>query len=193
MMRKILLGIVSAVAFHGAAQACSCSPAESEAEKRDQARRIALNAIAIVEVEPVSPADMKRGIGETYRIVKVDAGQAKLGEIRMARMFGTDQQTGQHWMSATSCDVFPDRRQRVLLMRTGYQPEDGGDIAPIYVTAGKPCGGVLPVTDAPPARQATGMVPVYSFGGTCDDYALSQPGMIELIRDEARRLKLPLG
>ena len=31
------------------------------------------------------------------------------------------------------------------------------------------------------------------FGGTCDDYALSQPGMIELIRKEARRLKLPLG
>jgi hypothetical protein len=191
-MRKILFAVVAAFAFHGVAQACSCSPAESEAEKREQARRIAMNAIAIVEVEPVTPADMKRGIGEIYRIVKVEAGEATLGQIRMARTFGIDQQTGQRWMSATSCDVFPDRRQRVVLMRTGYQPEDGGDIAPIYTTPGKPCGQVLPVKDAPAGRESGGMVPVYSFGGTCDDYALSQPGMMELIRDEARRLKLPL-
>ena len=193
MMRKVLLALVAAFAFQGAAQACSCSPAETDAEKREQARRIAVNAIAIVEVEPVMPADMKHGIGETYRIVKIEAGQAKLGEIRMARTFGIDQQSGQPWMLATSCDVFPDRHQRVMLIRTGYQPENGGDIAPIYVTPGKPCGQVLPLTDAPTARQSNGMLPVYSFGGTCDDYALSQPGMVELIRKEARRLKLPLG
>jgi hypothetical protein len=192
-MRKILLAFLAGFAIHGAAQACSCSPAENQVEKREQARRIAMNAIAIVEVEPVAPADMKRGIGETYRIVKVDEGQAKLGEIRMARTFGIDQQTGQRWMSATSCDVFPNRRKQVVLMRTGYQPEDGGDIAPVYVSPAKPCGQVLPVNDAPANRQSTGTVPVYSFGGTCDDYALSQPGMIELIRKEARRLKLPLG
>ena len=157
------------------------------------ARRIAMRAIAIVEVEPVSGPDMKRAVGETYRIVKVEAGQAQLGEIRMARSFGLDPQTGAYWMSATSCDVFPTDRKRVLLMKAGYQPEKGGNIVPAFTLGEKPCGQVLPVQDASASVQSGGFVPVYSFGGTCDDYLLSEPGMTDLIRSEARRMKLPLG
>jgi hypothetical protein len=192
MIRNILLATLSAFAFHATAQACSCSPAESEAEKRDQARRIAMKAIAIVEVEPVSQADMQSAIGETYRVLKVEAGSAKPGIIRMARSFGIDRQTGSPWMSATSCDVFPTDRKRVLLMRAGYQREKGGDIVPAYTMPGTQCGQVLPVQDAPANLSSDGFVPVYSFGGTCDDYALSEPGMIDMIRQEARRMKLPL-
>jgi len=153
------------------------------------ARRIAMRAIAIVEVEPVSGPDMKQAIGDVYRIVKVEAGQAKPGEIRMARTFGTDPRTGEHWMMATSCDVFPTDRKRVLLMRTGSQPVSGGEIVAGDPT--KQCKRVLPVKDI--NAQPVGNVPVYSFGGTCEDYLLSEPGMIELIRKEARGLKLPIG
>ena len=192
-MRNVVLAALAAFALEGAAQACSCSPAESEAEKRDQARRIAMKAVAIVEVEPVSGADMQRAVGETYRIVKVEAGRAQLGEIRMARSFGIDPRTGERWMSATSCDVFPGYRKRVMLMRTGYQPQGGGDVVPAYTMPATQCGQLLPVKDASEHRTTRGYVPVYSFGGTCDDYALSDPGMIELIREEARRMKLPLG
>lgn len=193
MIRRILLAALAAFALHGAAQACSCAPAESQAEKRDQARRIAMKAIAIVEVEPVSPADFQSAVGETYRILKVEVGRATPGLIRMARSFSVDRQTGQHTMIASSCDVFPGYRKRVMLMRTGYQPEKGGDIVPAYTMPGKPCGQLLPVKDAPVGLRSTGFVPVYSFGGSCDDYALSDPGMIDLIREEARRMKLPLG
>ena len=191
-MRNILLAALAAFASHGVAQACSCSPAESQAEKRDQARRIAMKALAIVEVEPVSGPDMKRAVGETYRIVKVEAGRAQIGQIRMARSFGVDWKTGERWMAATSCDVFPGYRKRVILIRTGYQPEAGGDIVPAYTMPGTQCGQLLPIKDAP-GHQTNGFVPAYSFGGSCDDYALSDPGMIDLIREEARRMKLPLG
>ena len=193
MIRKIALALVAFSALHGAAQACSCSPPENEAEKRDIARRIAMKTIAIVEVEPVSGPDMKRGIGDTYRIIKVEAGQAKLGEIRMARTFGTDPRTGEHWMTATSCDVFPNYRKRVLLMRVGYQPASGGEVVPASTMPGGQCGQVLPVKDAPANLQSSAYVPAYSFGGSCEDALLSEPEMIELIRKEARRMKLPLG
>ena len=152
-----------------------------------------MKAIAIVEVGPVAPADFQRGVGETYRIVKVEAGRATPGLIRMARSFSVDRQTGQRSMSATSCDVFPGDRKLVMLMRSGYQPEKGGDIVPAYTMPGNPCGQLLPVKDAPASLLSSGFVPVYSFGGSCDDYALSEPGMIDLIREEARRMKLPLG
>ena len=193
MIRKLALALLACCALEGAAQACSCSPPENEARKRDMARRIAMKSIAIVEVEPVSGADMKRAIGDVYRIVKVEAGQAQPGEIRMARSFASDPRTGEYFMAATSCDVFPGDRKRVLLMRTGYQPEKGGDIVPVYTMPGTQCAQVLPVKDAPADKQSSGYVPVYSFGGTCDDYLLSEPGMIDLIRKEARQMKLPLG
>lgn len=193
MIRRILLAALAAFAVHGTAQACSCIATENPAEKREQARRIAMKAIAIVEVEPVSGPDMERAVGETYRILKVEAGRAQPGLIRMARSFGIDRQTGARWMGATSCDVFPGTRKRVMLMRTGYQPEKGGDIVPAYTMPGTQCGQILPIRDAPTDRQSRGYVPVYSFGGSCDDYALSEPGMIELIREEARRMRLPLG
>ena len=190
MIRRIFLALAALVCLEGTALACSCSPPENAAEKRDQARRIAMKAIAIVEVEPVAPADFQGAVGETYRIVKVEAGQAQPGLIRMARSFGRDPKTGQWWMSATSCDVFPGYRKRVMLMRTGYQPEEGGDIVPAFTMPATQCGQVLPVKDATPS---SGFVPVYSFGGTCEDAVLSDPGMIDLIREEARRMKLPLG
>ena len=186
--------IAAAAIFWGetAAFACSCSPPESATEKRDIARRIATKAVAIVEVEPVSAADIKRQIGETYRIVKVEYGNAQTGLIRMARTFGMDG-NGEGWMSATSCDVFPGYRKRVLLIPTGFAPRDGGKVVPAYTLPGEGCGQVLPVRDASADLITRGFVPVFSFGGSCEDYFFSDPGMIDLIREEARKMGLPLG
>jgi hypothetical protein len=192
-MRKLLIAVAALASFETAAAACTCTEPESDVQRRDIARRIAARAIAIVEVEPVSGPDVRRQIGETYRIVQVEFGQAALGPIRMARSFGVDRSTGEPWMAGSSCDVFPGYRKRVLLMRTGYAPAKGGDVVPAYTFPGKPCGQLLPVRDAPADLISRGFVPVFSFGGTCEDAFLSDPGAIELIREEARKMGRPLG
>jgi hypothetical protein len=186
----VLLAVAAAMAVEGAAQACSCIAEQAPTERRETARRIAALAVAIVEVEPVSPADVERQIGETYRIVQVLHGAARPTLIRMARSFGRDPRTGERWMGATSCDVFPGQRQRVLLIPVGLAPEAGGPTVPRVISAAPPCA-VLPVRDPPAA--AAEQVPVFSFGGSCDDVFLGSEGAIELIRNEARKLGRPLG
>jgi hypothetical protein len=34
-------------------------------------------------------------------------------------------------------------------------------------------------------------VPVFSFGGSCQDWFLGSPGAVELVREEARKLGRP--
>lgn len=181
------------VTLHDATLACGCVAPETQAERRDIARRIAARYDAVVEVEPVSGADIKRQIGETYRIVKVEAGEAQPGLIRMARAFGVDRKTGEPWMAGSSCDVFPGYRKRVLLMKAGYAPQSGGDVVPLFTFPGKQCGQVLPVRDAPTGLVSRGYVPVFSFGGSCDDSFFGDPGAMDLIREEGRKMGRPLG
>lgn len=168
--------------------ACSCAAPETDQEKRDYARFIAARAEAIVEVEPVAGPDMQRQIGETYRIVSVVAGNAQPGLIRMARSFGRDQKSGEPWMGGSSCDVFPGQRKQVMLMRTGYAPKSGGPPVPAFALPGKSCGQILPIKDAPGNLVSRGYVPVFSFGGSCQDWFLGSPGAVELIREEGRKL-----
>lgn len=190
-MRPVILFATVAIAASSPALACSCAAPETDREKRDYARFIAARAEAIVEVEPVAGADMQRQIGETYRIVRVVAGKAEPGLIRMARSFGRDPQSGEPWMGATSCDVFPGQRQQVLLMRTGFAPKAGGSPVPAASPADADCPRVLPARDAPADLAAQGYVPVFNFGGSCQDWFLSSPGALALIREEARKLGRP--
>ena len=189
---RLAAALAASISIHTAGIACSCSGPETEAERREWARRVAIKADAIVEVEPVSGPDIQRQIGETYRIVTVLVGKAEPGVIRMARSFGRDRQTGEPWMGGSSCDVFPGYRKRVLLMKTGLAPADGGEIVPLFTLPGKQCGQVLPIRDAPADLVSRGYVPVFSFGGSCDDYILSELGAVEMIQDEARKLGRPL-
>lgn len=187
MRPLILLFAPVAIAAASPALACSCAAPETDQEKRDYARFIAARAEAIVEVEPVAGADMQRQIGETYRIVRVVAGNAQPGLIRMARSFGRDAKSGEPWMGGTSCDVFPGQRKQVLLMRTGFAPKAGGSPVPAASPAEEDCPRVLPARDAPADLVARGYVPVFNFGGSCQDWFLSSPAL-ELIRAEGRKL-----
>jgi hypothetical protein len=189
MMRTLAALVLLASA--APATACSCSAPETDQEKRDYARFIAGRAEAIVEVEPVSGPDMHRQVGETYRIVKVVAGRAQPGLIRMARSFGRDQRTGEPWIGHSSCDVLPGYRKQVMLMRTGFALGAGGPVVPAFTMPGKPCGQLLPVTDAPADMVSRSYVPVFSFGGSCQDWFLGSPGAVELVREEARKLGRP--
>lgn len=188
---KRLLAAFMVLMAPARALACSCAEPEGEAERRQYARYIAGRAIAIVEAEPVSGPEIRRQIGETYRIAKVIAGDAKPGPIRMARSFGRDPRTGEVWMGGSSCDVLPGFRKRVLLLRTGYAPAGGGAILP--AVPGAPCGHAQRARVSPAGRDARGYVPVFSFGGSCEDWFLGSPGALELVREEARKLGRPIG
>lgn len=192
-LARLAAAFIGALSIHTAALACSCVGPQTDVERREIARRIAAKAIAIVEVEPVSGSDIQRQIGETYRIVEVEAGDAQPGLIRMARTFGFDRRTGERWMSDTSCDVFPGERSRVLLIKAGFAPEGGGEIVPLYTFPGQPCGQILPIRDAPADLVSSGHVPVFSFGSSCDHGFFREPWALELIRDEARKMGRPLG
>lgn len=192
LIARLATAFAASISIHTAAIACSCSGPETEAERREWARRVAIKADAVVEVEPVSGPDIQRQIGETYRIVNVVAGKAEPGLIRMARSFGRDRQTGELWMGGSSCDVFPGYKKRVLLMKTGFAPADGGEIVPLFTLPGKQCGQVLPIRDAPADLASRGYVPVYSFGGGCDGYFLSEPKALELLMGEAAKMGRPL-
>lgn len=192
VMARIAGAVLATLNIHTAAIACSCSGPETDAERRDWARRIAAKADAVVEVEPVSGPDIQRQIGNTYRIVKVVAGKAEPGLIRMARSFGRDRQTGEPWMGGSSCDEFPGYRKRVLLMKTGFAPAGGGEIVPLVTLPGKQCGQVLPIREAPADLVSRGYVPVFSFGAGCDGYFLSEPKALELLRAEAAKMGRPL-
>jgi hypothetical protein len=171
--------------------ACSCAAPETAAERREYARFIAARAEAIVEVEPVAGPDMARQIGDSYKIIRVIAGNAQPGLIRMARSFGRDPRSGEPWMGGTSCDVFPSSRKQVMLVRTGYAPEGGGPIVPAFTLPGKPCGQQLPIRDAPAELVSRGSVPVFSFGGSCQDWFLGEPGAVDFVREEARKMGRP--
>jgi hypothetical protein len=188
-MRHLTLFCAAAmISMASPAIACSCSAPETLKEKRDYARFIATRAEAIVEVEPVAGADLPRQIGETYKIIRVAAGNARPGLIRMARSFGRDHLSGEPWMGGSSCDVFPGQRKQVMLMRTGYAPQAGGPPVPAVTLPGKACGQALPIMDATADLVSRGYVPVFSFGGSCQDWFLGSPGALELVREEGRKL-----
>jgi len=116
-VRTFLLALGLA-ALPAPALACTCSPPESEAQKREIAARIANDSIAIVDVEQVAAMDFKAMRGETYSVAKVHIGKAP-ARIELARAFHRDP-NGEVSLGMTSCDEIPPpgRRTTVVLYAT---------------------------------------------------------------------------
>ncbi len=76
-MSRLLLLPLLFLAGEGAALACSCvRPPADPAQQRIHARDAARGALALVEVELVSPYDARRGRGERLRVRRILAGRA---------------------------------------------------------------------------------------------------------------------
>ena len=75
-MRKILLAAAVVTAVESAALACSCIDTDDPVELRRYAAQSAEKALALVEVEVVSPYNHATGEGEVMRVVRTFAGQA---------------------------------------------------------------------------------------------------------------------
>ena len=110
-MRKLLLALALALAFEGAAQACSCVAKQSEGQKREWARDMLNRAIAVVEVEPM---DGKATRGERYRVTRVYAGKAP-------STFNVDRSGPE-----STCDDFPGAGQRKVVFLYDPRPYRAG-------------------------------------------------------------------
>jgi len=160
-MRKLLLALALALAFEGTAQACSCVAAQSEGQKRDWARDMLNRAIAVVEAEPVDDMDRKATRGERYRVTRVYAGKAP-------STFRVDRSGPE-----STCEDFPGPGQRKVVFLYDprpYSPGTGG--AALRKRAEK----------SPPAT--------FIFGGMCQRLFIDEAGVLQLIREEARKLGL---
>jgi hypothetical protein len=95
-MHRLLLALLLAVAGESAALACSCLPPPTDpAQQRERAREVARGALALVEVELVSPYDQRLGRGERLRVRRTLAGRAPA-------VFEVERH---HPPSSASCDV----------------------------------------------------------------------------------------
>ena len=114
-MRRFLLPLLLLVTAETSAFACSCiRPPTDPAQQRIHAREVARGALALVEVELVSPYDERLGRGERLRVRRTLAGRAPaVFEVERARA-----------PSSASCDVEFQRRARTWVVLYAPQMRD---------------------------------------------------------------------
>jgi hypothetical protein len=129
-MRRRLLALLILAAAEGPALACSCiRPPTDPAQQRIHAREVVRGALALVEVELVSPYDPRLGRGERLRVRRTLAGQAPA-------VFEIERN---HPPSSASCDVGFERGGRTWLVL--YAPQMRGKTVRYRVSAS--CTGYM--------------------------------------------------
>lgn len=117
-MRHALIAFALIAAAETAAIACSCMMApQSAAERQRLVREVSRRAVALVEVEVVSPYDERTGRGERLRVRRTFAGRAPaLVTIERLRQ-----------PSGASCDVqFMPRQRATVILYPAARPTGPG-------------------------------------------------------------------
>jgi hypothetical protein len=124
-MRYALLGAAALLAAETAAIACSCVDTDDPAELRRYAAETAERAVALVEVEVVTPYNPATGEGEVMRVVRTIAGKAP-ATFRIPRG---------NFPSSASCDedYRAGQRDEVVLYSA---PPGAAASMPAYRTSG---------------------------------------------------------
>lgn len=129
-MPRLLLVLLLFLAGEGAALACSCiRPPTDPAQQRTHARQAAKGALALVEVELISPYDQRLGRGERLRVRRTLAGRAPA-------VFEVERH---HAPSSASCDVEFQPRARTWVLL--YAPEMRGRTVRYRISAS--CTGYM--------------------------------------------------
>jgi len=116
-MRHVFLALLLVAAAETAALACTCIAVPTDAgERRSLAQDVAQDAVALVEVELVTPFDAATGRGERLRVVSTLAGQAPAA-------FDVERDRAP---SSAACDLEFRSGERVLvLLYPARQPGQG--------------------------------------------------------------------
>ena len=129
-MRRFLLPLLLLAAAETSALACSCiMPPTDPVERRAHAREVARGALALVEVELVTPYDARLSRGERLRVRRIAAGRAPA-------VFEVERH---HPPSSASCDVEFRRGARTWVVL--YAPQMRGRAIRYRVSAS--CTGYM--------------------------------------------------
>lgn len=182
-LTRFCLALAALVLAPGVAHACSCVlGAASEETKRHFVRRYVVSAAVIGRFEVVEQADHQRKIGELVRPVEVYVGRARPSY----RLEYSEQPCGSGFESLGIAVLYrPERhademREQIAEERLVERMEEA---------LGPPCRGerLASVRRAIAARAPDAPSPVYVDGGICAQLFLRDPGMLEMIREEAAR------
>lgn len=113
-MRQAILAAVIALGAESTALACSCLPPLNAADERASADRIANGAVALVEVDVLSPYDRRRRRGELMRVRNVLAGRST-PTFRLSRLRAPD--------SAGMCDNIYQMGERTIVVLYPAMPQ----------------------------------------------------------------------
>jgi hypothetical protein len=181
MIRHLLCAVTALAGLESMAAACSCEAPESlsDADKDRAARRIAVHAVSIAEVEMVRPIDTARREGELYRTVRHLFGTNQ-PEFRMARRFET-LPDGTVLVPPNSCEFSAEPGKRVVMafFPAGSSWQEAEAIAGL-------CG--VTAATAIVDFQSTHRSNLFDTSGLCTQLIVQSPDMIERIKSAARKL-----
>jgi hypothetical protein len=115
-MRAIFLAPLLLLGMEAAALACSCAPADTPEQSRDEARQLLTGAVAIVEADILAGYDREQRRSEQVRVAKTLWGKApRTFQIDRARM-----------PNSAMCDIeLAPGKKRVLILYPGRRGPAG--------------------------------------------------------------------
>ena len=167
-MRRLLFGLLLALAVEGSAMACACIGPQGAAQKREWARQIVKEAVAVAEVEQVEELDLGAMRPEVYRVHKVLVGKAP-ATFRLYRRFQKSD-GGLVMIDMSDCDAHPEPGKREVVVLHDPRKFEA-DLK--YHSAEER------------AKIARGDLDMWSM---CERLFFELEGGLELVLDEARKL-----
>ena len=169
-MRKLIFGLLLALSMEGAAIACSCIGPHGEKQKREFARDMARSVVAIAEIEAL---DYRADEPKRYRVLRTFVGGAPKSFFDDSNFEMGDDGVRMHMIS--SCDASPARGERGIVAL--YPPHRAGD-------TGYPLSDRETKRRIDAARKARHL----EVGSSCNLMFLRLPGVLEMVKEEARKL-----
>ena len=167
-MRNLLLGLALLLGVEATAQACACVGSGDDQQKREWARQIALDAVAVAEVEQVEEMDLGAMRPERYRVHRILAGEAPATFLLYRRFQKSP--GGVVDVPMDDCDASPGSGERRIVVL--YDPKRH-EVNLQYHSAEE--RAVIPRGDL-------------DMMSMCERLFLDQDGGLDLVLEEARKL-----
>ena len=119
-MLRLMIALGALVALEAPALACACLGPQDAKQKREWARDIVKNAVAIAEVEQIEDMDLSSMRPELYRVHKVLVGKAPK-TFRLYRRF-EQWKGGLVNVDITDCEASPNAGERKVVVL--YDPKN---------------------------------------------------------------------
>ena len=172
-MRRWLIGLFALAAAEAPALACFCVGPYGEWQTREFASGMARSVVALAEVIQVEKMDLGAMRPERYRVLRSIVGDAP--DTFFAATEFERHSSGIVTTPMSDCDAAPGEGERRIVAL--YPPRKEGDT-----------GLPLPDRENRSRIAAARKERTLEFGSMCDHLFLNTKGVVELVREEARKL-----